>query len=93
MKKLNLKRNILLVAKKSAKSKRKIDYYLRMPNGTEEYAFTRNYSFKCYETCKAGYPVNKVLYAKKADTAFMGLVKYLNYIMPYFVEYYGLPVC
>ena len=65
MKNINLKHNILLVAKKSKKSGRKLDYYLRMPNGDEEYAFTRNYSNTCYDICKSGYPINKALYAKK----------------------------
>lgn len=35
MKKLNLKNNIYLVARKSDNTKGKLDYYLRMQDGTE----------------------------------------------------------
>ena len=90
--KLKLKNNIFLVAKKSDMNERKLDYFLRLPDGKECYAFTRNYSSACYETCKSGIPVNKALYGKKNNAAFMGLVKYLQYFLPYFVEYYELDV-
>ena len=42
--------------------------------------------------CKSGVPINSVLYGKKNNTAFMNLSKYLNFMMPYFIEYYGLAV-
>ena len=96
MKKLNLKNNIFLVAKKvsnNGEEERQLDYYLRLSDGSEVYAFTRNYSTVCYEACKCGSPVNKILYEKKENQAFMKLVKYLHYIMPYLVEYYDLGKC
>jgi hypothetical protein len=92
MKKMNLRNNIFLVAKKSGMNERKLDYFLRLPDGAECYAFTRNHSSVCYEACKAGIPVNKALYGKKNNTAFMGMVKYLQYFLPYFIEYYELDV-
>ena len=39
-----------------------------------------------------GAPINSILHGKKNNTAFMRLVKYLNFMMPYFVEYYDLEV-
>ena len=35
-------------------------------------------------------PINKAIYGKKKDVAFMSLVKYLKHIMPYLTEYYEL---
>lgn len=92
MKKVNLKNNIFLIAKKSEMKKKKLDYYLIFPNGDEEYAFTRNYSTACYESFKSGMPINEALHAKKKNTAFMGLIKYLNFMMPYFIEYFELDI-
>lgn len=43
MKKLNLKNNIYLVARKSDNTKGKLDYYLRMQDGTERYALPENF--------------------------------------------------
>ena len=90
MKKLNLKNNIYLVARKSDNTKGKLDYYLRMQDGTERYAFTRKFSNTCYQNCKSGMPINKAIYGKKKDVAFMSLVKYLKHIMPYLTEYYEI---
>ena len=84
MKKISIKNNIFMIAKKNGQ--RKLDYYLKMRDGREYYMFTRDHSASCYEICKSAIPVNKV-------TAIMGLVKYLNFMMPYFVEYYGLKKC
>lgn len=92
MKKVNLKNNIFLIVKKSRSNRRKLDYYLIFPSGDEEYAFTRNYSTACYETFKSGIPINEALHAKKKNTAFMGLIKYLNFMMPYFIEYFELDI-
>lgn len=88
-KKYSLKNNITITAKKE---NNKLDYYLRTPIGEELYLFTRKYSTTCYETCKSGVPINTVLHGKKNNTAFMNLVNYLNFMMPYFVEYYDLEV-
>ena len=77
---------------KAKKANNKLDYYLRTPAGEELYLFTRDYSTACYEACKSGAPINSILHRKKNNTAFMRLVKYLNFMMPYFVEYYDLEV-
>lgn len=90
MKKLNLKNNLFLVAKEVQKDKRTLEYYLRLPDGTEEYLFSKNYSSVCYGRCKSGLPVNEVLYGKMRNTAFMNLAKHLRIMMPYMVEYLGL---
>lgn len=91
MSKKSVKNNVFLVAQKSKRGK-KLDYYFELPDGKREYAFTRDYSAICYMTCKSRVPVNQVLFARKRDEKFMGLVKYLNYIMPYFIEYFELDV-
>lgn len=88
-KKYSFKNNITITAKKANE---KLDYYLRTPVGEELYLFTRKYSTTCYETCKCGVPINTVLHGKKNNTAFMNLVNYLNFMMPYFAEYYDLEV-
>lgn len=70
------------------KAHNKLDYYLRTPADDELYLFTREYSTTCYEMCKSGAPIYLTLYGRKNNTAFMNLSKYLNFMMPYFVEYY-----
>lgn len=90
MKKLNLKNNVFLVAKDVQKEERMLDYYLRLPDGTEEYVFSKRYSSVCYGRCKSGVPVNEVLYGKMRNTAFMNLAKHLRIMMPYMVEYLGV---
>ena len=87
-KKYSLKNNTTIKAMKA--NDRKLDYYLRTPGGEEIYLFTKEYSTTCYETCKSGAPINTVLHGKKNNPAFMKLVKHLNFMMPYFVEYYEL---
>lgn len=90
MKKWKIKNNIFLLAKKSEKDEKKLDYYLQMPTGKNEYAFTRKYSSTCYNICKSGIPLHDILHRKKKNTAFMEMVEYLNFMMPYFIEYYCL---
>lgn len=89
MKMKRLKNNVFVVARKSPKGK-KIDYFMQMPDKEENYLFTRDYSAKCYEVCKAGIPINRLLGMREKNPAVMRLVKYLNYMMPYFIEYYEL---
>ncbi|MBC3803559.1 hypothetical protein GH808_03795 [Acetobacterium fimetarium] len=86
-KKYSVRTNNTILAKMA---NNKLDYYLRTHNGDELYLFTREYSTDCYEMCMSGAPINAVLYGRKKDTAFMNLSKYLNFMMPYFVEYYEL---
>lgn len=89
MKKVKLHNNIFIVARKS-KQMKKLDYYIQMPDNKEFYLFTRNYSKVCYDICKAGIPVNKVMRERTRNEAVMRLVKYLNFTMPYFVEVFDL---
>lgn len=88
-KKYAVKNNNTIVAKKAHN---KLDYYLRTHSGEELYLFTREYSTACYEMCKSGAPIHSIFYGRKNNTAFMNLSKYLNFMMPYFVEYYDLAV-
>ena len=88
-KRVSLKNNNLIMAKKA---NNKLDYYLKTQAGEELYLFTKNYSTTCYEMCKSGTPINAVLHGRKNNTAFMNLAKYLNFMMPYFVEYYDLAI-
>lgn len=90
MKKTKIENNIFIVARKSVMNNRKLDYYMQLPNREENYMFTRNYSTECYEACKAGIPVNRLLHTKQRNRAVMNLVSYLNFMMPYFVEYFEL---
>lgn len=85
MKKVRLNNNIFIVAKKS-KQDRKLDYYILMPDNKEFYLFTRNFSKVCYDICKSGTPVNRILGERTRNPAVMRLVNYLNFTMPYFVE-------
>ena len=86
-KRYSLKDSNAIMAKKV---NNKLNYYLRTSTGEEYYLFTREYSTTCYEMCKSGAPINSVLFGRKNNTAFMNLSKYLNFMMPYFVDYYDL---
>jgi len=55
MKKVKVENNIFVVARNSAK-KGKLDYYMQLPDKTECYMFTRNFSAQCYSICRAGVP-------------------------------------
>lgn len=88
--KLSFKNNIYFVAKRSIKSRNNIDYYLLIPGRGYEYAFTKTFQKCCYNTYKAPVLLNKVLHDRKNNIALMNLKKYLNYMMPYLVEYLGL---
>ncbi len=83
----SVKSNYMIVAKKANNN---LDYYLKTPTGEILYLFTRAYSTACYDLCRGGAPINNVLYAKKHNEALMKLSKYLNFMMPYFIDYYEL---
>ena len=89
MKRVRVENNIFIIAKKSTKE-RLLDYYIQLSNGDKEYLFTKNYSTECFEMCKAGMPINQLLCSRRRNPAVMKLVNYLNFMMPYFVEYYEL---
>lgn len=86
-KRYSVKNSNAIIAKKK---NRKLNYYLRTLAGEELYLFTRRYSKTCYDICKSGVPINTILHGRKNNTAFMNLSKYLNFMMPYFIEYYDL---
>lgn len=90
MSKVILKNNIFLIAKKSSTHEKMLDYYLILPSGKYEYAFTKKYSSSCYRICCSGLPINDILYVKKRNMAVMNLAKYLNFILPYLIEYLQL---
>ena len=89
MKKVRVENNIFIIARKSRRGKL-LDYYMQFPNGEEDYLCTKNYSTKCFEMCKAGIPINQLLYSRRRNPAVMKLVNYLNFMMPYFVDYFAL---
>lgn len=89
MRKLRVKNNIFVVARKSVK-RNKLDYYMQMPDGEENYMFTKNYSTECYQICRAGAPINRILGIRRRNPAVMKLVNYMNFMMPYFIEYFEL---
>lgn len=87
--KINLHRNVCLVATKSCQY-RKLDYYLVLPNGQWFYGFTRDYSTTCYELCRSKISVDKVIRCKRNNKAIMNLVKYVKRMVPYLIQYYGV---
>ena len=89
MKKVRVENSIFILARKSTRGKL-LDYYVQFPNGAEEYLCTKNYSTECFEMCKAGIPINQVLCSRRRNPAVMKLVNYLNFMMPYFVDYFAL---
>lgn len=89
MKKVRVENNIFIIARKSTRGKL-LDYYMQFPNGEEDYLCTKNYSTECFEMCKAGIPINQVLCSRRRNPAVMKLVNYLNFMMPYFIEYFEL---
>lgn len=89
MKKVKVENNIFVVARNSAK-KGKLDYCMQLPDKTECYMFTRNFSAQCYSICRAGVPVNSLLHTRSRNRAVMKLAGHMNFMMPYFVEYFDL---
>ena len=68
----------------------KINYYLRLPNGGREYAFTKEYTHHTYELCKSGIRVGDLISTRSRRRDVMKLVKYTVYMMPYLQECLGL---
>jgi hypothetical protein len=89
---VRLANNVKLQGIKNFKGEDKlIDYYILMPN-EKIYAFSKKYTDGAYDVCKNGIAINDLMTKRSRNTGIMKLVKYTNVIMPYFVEYYGLPV-
>ncbi len=93
MRHITLKENVLLEGRFSTKKgKWMIDYYIVIPDQKEVFAFQRNYTKGTYELCKSGIRVNELTTIRCRDKAIMNLVKYMNKVLPYLVEYYEIPV-
>ena len=91
MTKMLLENSVGIIARKSAKKYRMLDYYLVLKNGDMFYAFSRNYSRGCYDLCRSRVPVNTVLHVRENNKAVMNLKKYLKRMIPYLKEEYSLP--
>ncbi len=93
MKKIILEEKVKLVGIKNFAGKDKlIDYFLIMPGQEEIYAFSRRYTHSTYDLCKSGIRVNEISTRRSRDRGVMGLVNYLNVMLPYLSEYYDLKV-
>ncbi len=93
MKKIILKEQIKLVGVKNFKGEDKmIDFFITAPGKANIYAFSKKYTNTIYDICKSGIRVNEISTKRSRNRAVMGLVKYLNVMLPYLTEYYGLEV-
>ena len=63
-----------------------VDFYLVSPKNGREYAFTRKYSKRTYGLVKSGVSIKKFLSLRSKDHMVMNVVRYLSYMMPYFME-------
>ncbi len=94
MKRVRVANNVKLVGVKNreeGKGHWKIDYYIITQN-EKYYAFTKKYTSQSYEMCKSGICLNDLMSKRTKDFGIMRLVDYTNFMMPYLVEYYDLPV-
>ena len=93
MRHITLKENVLLEGKFTEKNgKWMIDYYIVVPNQKKVFAFRRNYTKGTYKLCQSGIRINELTTLRSRDKAIMNLVKYINKVLPFLVEYYGIPV-
>lgn len=94
MKKIILEEQVKIKGVKNFKGKDKlIDYYLEIPGQNSKiYAFSKVYTQNTYDMCKAGIRVNELSGKRSRDRGVMRLVNYLNVMLPYLSEYYGLVV-
>lgn len=93
MKHIHLKENMSLIGEKVVrKGERFIDYYIVISEQEKIFAFQRKYSSKTYDLCKSGIRINKLTILKTRDRGVMNLVDYVNIMLPFFAEYYELPL-
>ena len=93
MKKIILKEQVKLKGIKNFNGKdRMIDFYITSPGRDDIYAFSRKYSNSTYDICKSGVRVNEISTKRSRNRSVMGVVKYLNVVLPYLTECYGLEV-
>lgn len=88
--KMSFKNNIYVVAERSVKFRNRLDFYLLVPGRGYEYAFTKKYKRICYEAYKSPVMLNKALHDRRPSVTLMDLKKYINYMMPYLVDYLEL---
>jgi len=83
--------NLVVVSKVNTRDgKKKLDYFLRCPQGKEFYLFTKNYINRCYDMCKGGIRVNELLCKKSKDFGVMQLVKQIQRYEAYIKYEYEL---
>ncbi len=93
MKKTKYYGNLKLVGVKKDNGKEKvIDYFIITERNERFYAFSKAYTHKTYNMCKAGIRIEDLKTKKTKDFGVSRLVKYTNYIMNYLIEYYELNV-
>ncbi len=74
----------------SVKNNKITDFYLIMPDGTKEYAFSRKFTTSTYDLCKAGIRVRDLTAIKSRNHAVMDLVKYTEHTILYLQDYYEI---
>ena len=93
MKKIILKEQAKLLGVKNFQGEDKmIDYYITIPGKADIYAFSKKYTHTTYDICKSGIRVNEISTKRSRNRSVMRLVNYLNVMLPYLTEYYGLEV-
>ena len=93
MKHVHLKENISLIGEKIVMDGEWfIDYYIVVSEQERLFAFQRKYSARTYNLCKSGIRINKLSLIKNRNKGVMNLVNYVNIMLPYFQEYYDLPL-
>lgn len=94
MKKVVLKDKVRIVGVRNDKRPHNwmIDYYLVTPNQERLYAFSRKFTNGAYDLCKSPVFVNDISSLRSMDRGVMKLVNYLNYMLPYLVDYYDLKI-
>ena len=91
MRKVILTEQVKLTGVKNFTGKDKlIDYYIEQPGRDKIYAFSKIFTQNIYDMCKSGIRVNELSTKRSRDRGVMRLVNYLNMVLPYLSEYYGL---
>ena len=91
MKRIRNYGNLKLTAVKNFKGEDKlIDYFIITEQNEKLYAFSKVYTHNTYNLCKGGIRIEALKSKKTKDSGISRLVKYMNYMMGYLVEYYNL---
>ena len=93
MRHVDLKRDVLLIGERVEKDfDKRINYYILVPGYERIFAFQKKYYASAYRLCKNGIRINDLSVLRTRDRRVMKLVDYVNVMLPYFTEYYELPV-